>query len=318
MSLPISSISSSPFRVHSPARAGAGAARVDDNPAEVAASATYNLFAQTINSSSDVAATNVLALNDPALPTPPGTPKRDILKRKRMELVSASPSRFSESDKSRYIEKYQRINSQLWSERFDFRGMVCSLQYLGSGDFNDCFKIKAPHEMENYVIKTFHEVRMNRCFKRLHSMSCHAIEQFTVLKGLGIPVANILNADTAVADGYSVVEYVPEAIDPSIWIDKSFDELDHKTKEILGKVRSFFEAAFIHNLSLDLLPANLRVKANGELVITDFCEEAFDTDTFNAEICTRLKKWSNHRSVQEFLIETLPKEFQEHHRRTYS
>ncbi len=248
--------------------------------------------------------------------SPPSSPFRledsDGIRKRHMIVVQATPvkRRFNVDATTAC---YLAIKNQLESGTLNYNQTSCSLRWIGAGEYSDCYRITAPDHMMGYVVKAFHQIRINRNPLGLKAMAEHSINQFRKLKALQVGVADIINVDTAMRDCFTIVEFVPIEIKPETWSGLSFAELDADQKNLLEKVKQMFEIAVTHNLSLDLLPSNLRQRETGEVVITDFCEEPFDEDAFDVEISTRLKKWSSHRSVQRFLMQNLTDSFKAIH-----
>jgi hypothetical protein len=253
--------------------------------------------------------------------SPPSSPVRlqisDSMKKKRLLVAQATPAKKSPKVDP-VTARYIAIKDQLEACSLIYMETSCTLRWIGNGEYSDCYRIVAPNQMSGYVVKAFHETRINRSPSDLKAMAEHSTNQFRQLKALGVGVADILNIDTAVRDCFMIVEFVPFEINPVSWFRRSLEELDANQKSLLGKVKQLFEIAVNHNLSLDLLPSNLRQKDSGELVVTDFCEEPFDEDAFDVEISTRLKKWSGHRSLQRFLMENLTDSFKAIHKEAIS
>jgi hypothetical protein len=157
-------------------------------------------------------------------------------------------------------------------------------------------------------------VRIQKDYTCLPDLANHALLQYEQLRKGNAPIANMLNAESALRDGYFIIEYVPYEIDPKRWQDRAFYELDTETQNLLEKIKKIFEIAFAYHIGIDLHPANLRMKDDAEIVITDFCEEHFDEQTFEGHMSDRLKLWSNHQLIQEFLMGNLPTSFQKLHR----
>jgi hypothetical protein len=318
LSLPISSSSSSsssaafnPAILHTHAAmggAGAGPASASDAISQVFAQAAAHLSA----AHNAGAAEPTTPVRTP-LSSPQRSPELSIEKKRRLAMAMATPSKKFALDQSSHAQPYLDICSKFDSGTYIFNSQECHLSLLGFGNYSNCYKINAPAAMSGFVVKCFHETNIHSNVSSLRKMQSHALRQYNQLCSIGAPVALITNSATALTDLYTILEFIPTEIDPSSWGTSTFDNLDAPTKSMLAQVKSIFEMAFTHQIGLDLLPSNLRIKADGQVVITDFTEEPYDDDDFEIEMSKRLQFWSQHPSIQEFLIENLPQQFKELH-----
>jgi hypothetical protein len=112
-------------------------------------------------------------------------------------------------------------------------------------------------------------------------------------------------------DKFFIYEFIPHIIDERTFFDRSFKELSVSEINLLDQLKSLIELSFINKLFLDLYPRNLRLQENKDLVLVDFTEEKVDDGDFNAEMCSRIKSWSNDSSILDYLTQKLPESFKE-------
>ncbi len=165
----------------------------------------------------------------------------------------------------------------------------CKVSYLAKGTFSNVYTLA---ESENpiilgidnsaLVLKAFHGENSGFNEHKLRGYLVNIIDNYNHCKALGLPVAEIYNAATAVQDGYIIQQKV----------DGSIDLLNASHRQ---QVQQFFNASIAKNLTMDLLPDNFKV-VNGKVVLIDFVEEpeendcndedpAFGVNIFNKRVC---------------------------------
>ncbi len=165
--------------------------------------------------------------------------------------------------------------------------------------------------MASFVVKVFNQTRMFRDAVRLELYMANSLSCYQSLKKLGVKVPALLNEETFLFDKFFIYEFIPHIIDERTFFDRSFKELSVIEINLLDQLKNLIELSFVNKLFLDLYPRNLRLHENNELVLVDFTEEEVDDADFNAEMCSRIKSWSNDSSILAYLTEKLPENFKE-------
>lgn len=157
---------------------------------------------------------------------------------------------------------------QVQSQKLKIGEQEVFLTRIGSGSYMDAFLVDGIIQEKSkgqLVVKVYNE---NRCGKEAKSFlrDCMktSLEAYREAKSVGIPVAKILNEETAQQEGYFLQEYISHPIDI---LDASH----------LEQARKIF-LIFLQNkkLLLDLTPSNLRVNEKGQVILIDFVEEKDD------------------------------------------
>lgn len=156
-----------------------------------------------------------------------------------------------------------------------FQGQYLSLSFLDNGSYMDIYTTEG---LPKRVIKVFNSkmsasspIFLKKCMRT-------ALYSYKAIQNLGLRVATIHNAETALEDCYydqEQIAYKVDVLNPS-----------H-----LEQARQFF-IAFLQNkekILFDLLPSNLRVTEEGIVTLIDFVEE--DDDSWDIFCKHALEKW---------------------------
>jgi hypothetical protein len=105
------------------------------------------------------------------------------------------------------------------------------------------------------------------------------IAQHRQLKDSKFPVVDILNAETAVNDGFLIVEKISESFKMTFDAVTKIEELSEYEKNLLDQVKAAFAFAYDNRIGLDYRKSNVGVK-NGQVVLYDLMEKLAKIELF--------------------------------------
>lgn len=175
-----------------------------------------------------------------------------------------------------------------------------------TGDYFEVSEIAIdqPQLYDNYS----NEQVLNKCYKKemiqnrpgdLEGFMKSSLEQHNDLLKTSFPISKILNADTALNDGFFNVEKVEHEFPINWQNNTTIESLDKLTLYSLDQVKAMFQYAFDNDVQLDLSADNVRINHEGIVVLCDFMEEP-------AVVCHFMEEPQNEFKL---LIEKLIKTF---------
>lgn len=189
----------------------------------------------------------------------------------------------------RTLSPFETQNNALTLNQFKLADQrECKVSYLAKGTFSNVYTLEDNQNpiisgIDNsaLVLKAFHGENTGFNEHKLRGYLVNIIDNYNHCKSLGLPVAEIYNADTAVQHGYILQQRVDGKMDP---LNES-----HRVQ-----VQQFFNASVSEKLVMDLLPDNFKV-LNGKVVLIDFVEDSEEPDfgadsasevaIFNKRVC---------------------------------
>ena len=209
---------------------------------------------------------------------PPGSPPRHQTQKasppplKKSRALNASPTAL--------VQKIQDIweKSAIGAHRIEpMDGM--------KGQHGQMFQITGDHPFipqtlnENLLIKLFHPDCLDKHPAEVDGFFRNMIHQSEELKTSGLPVVKVYNTDTALTDGFLVVEKLQPFQIP--WNHSTVGPLNKEQGSTLKSLIPFFEwgCTSPSSIPLDLRPSNFCIDPNGQLTLVDFMEH--DEEEFN-------------------------------------
>ena len=197
------------------------------------------------------------------------------------------------------------------------------------GDFVQCYELAGRCERsiidgipnEKVLVKAFHETTCNRNgpnqikkfmesslkqYRELQQIAPSYYRQMQPMIGDGLHTATIYNADTAIRDGFYIVEYIPYPVDISSWKERTvrFEDLDAKSQNLLKEVKRFMHFMVDQNISIDLKPSNIRLDDTDTPYLVDYSEES--DDGILIQLRQTITLWSGENPhIKEFLTDDL-------------
>lgn len=173
---------------------------------------------------------------------------------------------------------------------------------IGNGDHSNVYQVSGNlpifegYANEELLVKCYQRKLIDKnTIRQIESFVVTALTQYVELLTINFPVAKILNAATIKDDGFFVVENIPYAFNIPDELDLDNLPEDHP----MTQVKTMFQIAFDQKIGLDLSRDNVRIKADGTVVLTDFieCSEEFELILFKL-----LKTFSqNSREIFDYL-----------------
>ncbi len=196
--------------------------------------------------------------------------------------------------KEKPLSLFQTLCQQAKSGSIVIQNYQMTLSYLAQGSYMDVHKIKTrepqlfPISNEQWIIKTCNEIHASKPEATVRKILSRSMEHYREAVNDGLKVAEILNAETAVEDGYIVQKYIEHAVD-----------LDDENQ--MKQVRQFFLFCLKNQRRLDLLPSNLRVNGEGEVILVDFAESKEKSHIFVEQA---VRVWCIQRATQKKMDRT--------------
>ncbi len=196
---------------------------------------------------------------------------------------------------------FERQYQQTSKGSFTFQNLTYLIREFGRGSFSTVYTLTenqsplfANIDNSQLVIKVYNGIRM-RGFNQgaMSGYLASALENYTQVTRLSLPVATIHNSATALSD----LAIIQEKVDADV---------DLNSPAQMGQVKHFFALSIQNGVLMDLQPGNLKVK-NGTVVLIDFIEELADHN-ISTMINLALKAW-----VQLFKDSGLTREQAETH-----
>lgn len=197
--------------------------------------------------------------------------------------------------KSIYEILFDKIKKEATLEIY---GNSVKLSCMGKGSLMHAYDLTADTQLvagidnSNILVKLyFIELKCSKAHvKSLPQLMQTSIASYQKGKELGIPQATLYNIDTAMKDGFFIVEKIPE-------------ELDMECPLQMAQVQILFQTYFKEKFVMDLAPDNLRVKTEKTeegtkqtVVLVDYLEKekkikkVGDSDLFFMKIIERWYK----------------------------
>ncbi len=216
--------------------------------------------------------------NLPKMPSLFGALKIEELKRdwssQDRPIKKAAPSQPRKITKGELESPFKKIYDDILTNgSFQYKKQDYKVSFLGKGNYSAVYSM----EKTEYVLKCYHgEYRtgFNKSFLKGYLES--SIQYYHTLKSLDLPVAEILNADTAATDHCIIQKRIANPINFS------------DSKQLI-QVKAFFDAFCNKDVVMDLQPENFR-EENGVVYLIDFLEEE-EEPAVRAR--TSLKAWAN-------------------------
>ena len=175
---------------------------------------------------------------------------------------------------------------------------VCSLipgvgqigHRIGEGQFSEVFEIegqpgKVLKRYQDHHLTTDREVR-----ERID----YVLEQYGILREIAPAFqATIYNADTAIEDGYLVVERIPLAFPTPIWTHETrLEDLSSTDMRILEQVKALFQILANNNLMVDLKNDNVGLNDDSNVILFDWHDVPNERDAFWANVANRVNSFA--------------------------
>lgn len=157
----------------------------------------------------------------------------------------------------------------------------------GSSQYSDVFLVENGNR--KYVIKTFKKAFLigEKTPKQIEKMVQTQLASYDQARGIGLPCATLLNRMTALQDGCTVWEYLPESFE-DVWRNQLMN-LSLQSPLFLT-IQSFFKIAHRNHFDADFKPDNFRMRGN-QIVIADFKEDIVDEEDWHLTIPTQLRSF---------------------------
>lgn len=176
-----------------------------------------------------------------------------------------------------------------------FLNKYSGYQKLGSGNYSNAFLVG------DKVIKTFHDdcIMKHTRTRALDRFIRTAHGQYFSAKEKGINVPALYN--DPLKDLHWEMEFIPHAVHVD-WQDKtSIEEISELSRSILKQIKEMFAIDKQNRLHLDLMPDNVRLRDNGEVVLIDFREDE-DAEDFEIDMRKNLVEWcQGSKAVLKYL-----------------
>ncbi|MGR3911874.1 MAG: hypothetical protein QRY71_01005 [Candidatus Rhabdochlamydia sp.] len=144
-------------------------------------------------------------------------------------------------------------------------GKTVSLTFLDEGSYMNVYQpgdtpLLVPSlSNQAVVVKLYHGKNTGLSSQQLEKCLTTSLRSYKQTLDYDIPVAKIYNVETALTDCFLIQEKIPHPIQITSYLLEIFH---------------FFELSLKHNITLDLIPDNFRVKEDGTVVLIDFVEDA--------------------------------------------
>lgn len=180
---------------------------------------------------------------------------------------------------------YKVIYESIKNSKMTIKNLPIKTTYFAAGTFVEVYSINASKPLfkgiknENILLKVFNRNHMNFPDKT-HKYMENSLANYKQALNLNIPCAEIYNADTALQDGYYLVERIQDEIKLSdeIDIDNLNPHLHANYQSFIEKVRYFFEISYNNKFLIDLSISNIRQNSEGKFILTDFVEKPFSME----------------------------------------
>jgi hypothetical protein len=192
----------------------------------------------------------------------------------------------------RYIQKIRNIPMQRKVQCLDKVYELSSL--LGAGDYSNVYLIKDHPEM---VVK----------FYRAHKLTCkpskvrkrieYILKQYGIFSLIDpktplLHQAKIMNFETAIEDGFLLVERIPESFPEPSWdVNTKFSQLGEDDKHILFQIQKIFSYINKNKINIDVKRDNVGLN-NRTVKLFDWSEEPDEEDELNLHIRNKINTFA--------------------------
>ncbi len=223
-----------------------------------------------------------------------------------MPQVAAYSAALGRLDEAK--RKYFQVRHDLDEGYFNFNEQECLVEYLRSKNSNDYYTFSTS-SLQRCLVKVFNEALEGRIGTRFDSRIENSLKNYQKLKALGIAVVEIYNEESAPSDGYIVSSFIPKVLTDKKFSGKVLEALKDDEKFILTKIKNLFEITDRSRIFVQLEPGDIVLRESNELVLTEFSDELVKEEEFESKLILQMKKWSDHRSIQEFLMSDMSERF---------
>ena len=165
---------------------------------------------------------------------------------------------------------------------------------IGQGQFSDVFEV----EGEQMVLKRYQERRLTTD-EEVKERIAFVLEQYgTLCKIAPSCQATIYNENTAVEDGFLLVERIPLPFPTPTWTQKiRLEDLSPTDKKILSQVKELFQILANNNLMVDLKNDNVGLDHDGNVVLFDWHDVPDDRDEFWCHVKNRVNSFARGKDM---------------------
>ncbi len=225
---------------------------------------------------------------------PPGSPPRH-----QIQKASPPPLKKYRGAPTALVQKIQDI----WAKSAIGAHRIHRMDGM-NGEHGQMFQITGDHPFipqtlnKNLLIKLFHPDCLDKHPAEVDEFFRNMIHQSEELKTSGLPVVEVYNRDTALTDGFLVVEKLQPFQIP--WNHSTVGPLNKEQGSTLKSLIPFFEwgCRSLSPIPLDLRPSNFCVDPTGQLTLVDFMEHSEEQPNgFELHVSTCTKEMANGSSV---------------------
>lgn len=176
------------------------------------------------------------------------------------------------------LPRFKTIYDSLQSGTFnDMHVSEC-----GRGSYSAVYEIQ---EKPHLVLKAYHG-KMDEGFSEsaLQKLIKHSCQNYRDIAALNLPVAELVNLETAKHEGFFLQKKIPH-------------EIDIQNPLHVQQAQKFFSLSVEKKIAMDLQPQNLRVTNDNQVVLIDFIEEK---DSINIFITKACRAWVDFARAKGF------------------
>lgn len=192
---------------------------------------------------------------------------RPVEEVKSMQAGSPQTPRKAVPSHSRFKMLHDSLQAGLFKDK-----KVCE---CARGSYSAVYEVQ---DSPDLVLKAYHgNIGVGFAEAALVKFMKKSLQNYKDIVTLNLPVAELINSETAIADGFILQKKIPH-------------ELDIQNPQHVEQASQFFSRSVKEQVAMDLQPQNLRVTDDNSVVLIDFIEEKDPVHVFIAKAC---KAWTD-------------------------